>query len=66
MRTRVRERGRHSGHFDAFPGAPGAPLPCSASSGVVLLNASLFGWSHPAWAQQGGSKPEPWHFEFGG
>ena len=32
----------------------------------MLLNAPLFGWFHPAWAQQGGSKPEPWHFEFGG
>ncbi len=29
-------------------------------------NAPLFGWFHPRWAQQGGSRPEPWHWEFGG
>ncbi len=28
-------------------------------------NAPLYGWFHPSWAQQGGSKPEPWHWEFG-
>lgn len=26
-------------------------------------NASRFGWVHPAWAEPGGSKPEPWHHE---
>lgn len=25
--------------------------------------AGHFGWIHPAWAEPGGSKPEPWHFE---
>ncbi len=30
------------------------------------LNAAQFGWVHPAWAQQGGSKPEPWHWEYAG
>ncbi len=29
-------------------------------------NAAAFGWFHPAWAQQGGSKPEPWHWEYAG
>jgi hypothetical protein len=29
-------------------------------------NASLYGWFHPGWAQQNGSKPEPWHWEYGG
>ena len=29
-------------------------------------NAMAFGWFHPAWAQAGGSKPEPWHWEFAG
>jgi hypothetical protein len=29
-------------------------------------NAPLYGWFHPAWAQQGGTKPEPWHWEYGG
>jgi murein DD-endopeptidase MepM/ murein hydrolase activator NlpD len=25
-----------------------------------------YGWVHPGWAGSGGSKPEPWHFEFVG
>ncbi len=29
-------------------------------------NAMAFGWFHPAWAQAGGSKPEPWHWEYAG
>lgn len=28
-------------------------------------NAGAYGWIHPAWAEPGGSKPEPWHWEFG-
>ena len=32
----------------------------------MQANASLYGFFHPQWAQQGGSKPEPWHWEFGG
>lgn len=28
-------------------------------------NAARFGWVHPQWAQADGSKPEPWHWEFG-
>jgi hypothetical protein len=28
-------------------------------------NAGRFGWVQPAWAGQGGEKPEPWHWEFG-
>jgi zinc D-Ala-D-Ala carboxypeptidase len=31
----------------------------------LLANASRWGWRNPEWAQQGGSKPEPWHWEFG-
>src|SRR5664279_1744864 len=31
----------------------------------LTANAPGFGWVHPAWAQPGGSKPEPWHWEFG-
>lgn len=27
-------------------------------------NAPFFGWVLPAWAQERGSKPEPWHWEF--
>lgn len=29
-------------------------------------NAPLFGWFHPSWAQETGSRPEPWHWEYGG
>lgn len=29
-------------------------------------NAPLFGWYHPAWAEPGGSLPEPWHWEYAG
>jgi LAS superfamily LD-carboxypeptidase LdcB len=29
-------------------------------------NAPAFGWIHPDWARQGGSLPEPWHWEFWG
>jgi hypothetical protein len=29
-------------------------------------NAPAFGFEHPAWAEPGGSKPEPWHWEFNG
>ena len=29
-------------------------------------NARRFGWFHPSWARQGGSNPEPWHWEFWG
>lgn len=30
----------------------------------MRANAPLFGWFHPAWPQQGGSKPEAWHRGF--
>lgn len=29
-------------------------------------NAGKYGWKHPDWAQQGGSTPEAWHWEFNG
>jgi len=32
----------------------------------MLLHAPGFGWFHPAWAEPSGTKPEPWHWEFGG
>ncbi len=31
----------------------------------LTANAARFGWVHPAWAQPSGSKPEPWHWEYG-
>ena len=38
----------------------------SAAHAWLELNAPLFGWFHPAWADRGGSLPEPWHWEYGG
>lgn len=32
----------------------------------MVVNAPAFGWFHPSWARQTGSRPEPWHFEYGG
>lgn len=32
----------------------------------MVDNSMLYGWFLPAWAQQNGSKPEPWHWEFAG
>ena len=32
----------------------------------MRANAPAFGWHHPRWARQDGSKPEPWHWEFDG
>lgn len=29
----------------------------------MQARAASFGWVHPDWAQAGGSKPEPWHWE---
>ena len=31
----------------------------------MVANAAKFGWIHPQWAQQGGGREEPWHWEFG-
>lgn len=30
----------------------------------LTANAWKWGWGHPSWGQRGGSKPEPWHWEF--
>jgi len=30
----------------------------------MRANGANFGWFHPDWAEQNGSKPEPWHWEF--
>jgi hypothetical protein len=29
-------------------------------------NSMRYGWFHPPWAQAGGGKPEPWHWEYAG
>lgn len=31
----------------------------------MKANAGAYGWLHPAWAEPDGSKPEPWHWEWG-
>jgi murein DD-endopeptidase MepM/ murein hydrolase activator NlpD len=31
----------------------------------MLSHAGVYGWVHPAWANQGGNREEPWHWEFG-
>jgi LAS superfamily LD-carboxypeptidase LdcB len=30
----------------------------------IRANASRYGWVLPAWAQENGSRPGPWHFEY--
>lgn len=32
----------------------------------LTANAPAFGWSNPQWARRGGSREEPWHWEFVG
>ena len=32
----------------------------------LVANAAEFGWFLPSWAQAGGTKPEPWHWEYAG
>lgn len=32
----------------------------------MLENAETYGWILPPWAQPGGSRPEPWHWEYVG
>ena len=32
----------------------------------MKANAPRFGWVHPSWAEPGGSRPEPWHWEYVG
>jgi hypothetical protein len=38
----------------------------TASHEWLAVNAGVYGWFHPAWAEPGGSRPEPWHWEFAG
>jgi hypothetical protein len=38
----------------------------SATYRWLKANAGRFGWVHPAWAEPGGSMPEPWHWEYVG
>jgi D-alanyl-D-alanine carboxypeptidase len=32
----------------------------------MVVNAPLYGWFHPGWAEPGGTRPEPWHWEYAG
>nr|WP_284291327.1 M15 family metallopeptidase [Angustibacter aerolatus] len=38
----------------------------STAHAWMLTHAGHYGWVHPAWARPGGSKPEPWHWEYVG
>jgi hypothetical protein len=38
----------------------------SSTHAWMRQNAPTFGWFNPGWAQAGGSRPEPWHWEFAG
>lgn len=42
----------------------GPDVPGSSRRAWFLANAPAFGWDNPEWARPGGSKPEPWHWEF--
>ena len=47
--------------------AGGARLPLAYSGAQYIWlsqNAAGFGWENPAWARKGGSKQEPWHWEW--
>lgn len=44
----------------------GIERPTTPAAQWMQSNASAFGWVHPSWAQPGGSRPEPWHWEFVG
>ena len=32
----------------------------------LVAHGPAYGWVHPSWAAAGGSRPEPWHFEYAG
>jgi D-alanyl-D-alanine carboxypeptidase len=36
----------------------------SADYAWMRANAPAFGWDNPGWARPGGTKAEPWHWEF--
>lgn len=38
----------------------------SAENDWLLGHGPAYGWQHPDWAAAGGSRPEPWHFEYAG
>ena len=36
----------------------------SAAHRWIVRHGTRFGWASPAWARAGGSRPEPWHWEY--
>ena len=46
--------------------AGGAADPDAREHLWLLANAPKFGWDNPKWARPDGSRPEPWHWEYGG
>ncbi len=38
----------------------------TAAHDWMQLHAPGYGWYHPSWAGPDGSRPEPWHWEYGG
>jgi hypothetical protein len=68
---------QNKGSLCAVPGTSnhGWGMAVDLGSGVNLYSSNQhawmeqhaqdFGWVLPGWAQQNGSKPEPWHWEFG-
>ena len=46
--------------------ACGADSYGSAAYQWLKTNGPRFGWNHPAWAEPGGSRQEPWHWEYTG
>ena len=38
----------------------------TAQHAWMVENAGTYGWFLPDWAQRGGSRPEPWHWEYSG
>jgi D-alanyl-D-alanine carboxypeptidase len=46
--------------------AGGAADPAAREHAWLLANAPTFGWDNPPWARPDGSRPEAWHWEYGG
>jgi hypothetical protein len=42
----------------------GVEVATSAAHHWMLEHGDTYGWVNPAWARPGGSRPEPWHWEF--
>lgn len=36
----------------------------TATHAWLKAHAAAYGWVHPDWAEPGGSRPEPWHWEY--